>query len=86
MQFGFMPVRGTTDELFVVRRMQEEDRDKKKKLYMCFVAIEKALDRIPRKVMEWAMRKISLPKVVVRAVMSLYHGAKTKLRLGSELS
>ena len=32
MQFGFMPGRGTTDALFVVRRMQEEYRDKKKKL------------------------------------------------------
>ena len=44
MQFGFMPGRGTTDALFVVRRMQEEDRNKKKKLYMCFVDIEKAFD------------------------------------------
>ena len=32
MQFGFMPGRGTTDALFVVQRMQEEYRDKKKKL------------------------------------------------------
>ena len=51
MQFGFMPGRGTTDALFVVRRMQEEYRDKKKKLYMCFVDIEKTFDRDPRKVM-----------------------------------
>ena len=25
---------------------------------MCFVDIEKAFDRVPRKVMEWAMRKM----------------------------
>ena len=43
MKFGFMPGRGTTDALFVVRRMQEEYRDKKK-LCMCFVDIEKAFD------------------------------------------
>ena len=60
MQFGFMPGRGTTDALFVVRRMQEECRGKKK-LYMSFVDIEKAFDRVPRKVMEWAMRKKGLP-------------------------
>ena len=52
MQFGFMPERGTTDALFVVRRMQEGYRDKKKKLCMCFVDIEKVFDRVPRKVME----------------------------------
>ena len=40
MQFGFMPERKTTDALFVVQRMQEEYRDKKKKLY-CFVEIER---------------------------------------------
>ena len=51
----------------------------KKKLYMCFVDIEKAFDRVPRKVMKWAMRKKSLPEVIVRAVMSLYHRAKTKV-------
>ena len=50
MQFGFMPERGTTDALFVVRRIQDQYRDKKKKLYMCFVDIEKAFDRAPRKV------------------------------------
>ena len=46
---------------------------------MCFVDIEKAFDRVPRKVMEWAMRKKGLPEVIVRAVMSLYHRAKMKV-------
>ena len=32
------------------------------------------------------MRKKGLPEVIVRAVMSLYHGAKTKVRVGFELS
>ena len=32
IQFGFMSGRGTTYALFVVQRMQEEYRDKKKKL------------------------------------------------------
>ena len=25
--------------------------------YMCFVDLEKAFERVPRKVLEWAMRK-----------------------------
>ena len=29
--------------------------------------------------MEWAMRKKGLPEVIVRAAMSLYHGAETKV-------
>ena len=53
---------------------------------MCFVDLEKAFDRVPRKVLEWAMRKRGIPEVIVRAVMSLYEGAKTKVRVGLELS
>ena len=34
MQLGFMPGRETTDVLFVVRRMQEEYRDKKKVVHV----------------------------------------------------
>ena len=52
-----MPGRETTDSLFVVRRMQDEYMDKKKKLCMCFVDIDKVFDKVPKKVMEWAMRK-----------------------------
>ena len=36
MQFGFMLGRETTDALFVVRRMQEKYRDKKKKIVRVF--------------------------------------------------
>ena len=53
---------------------------------MCFVDMEKAFDRVPRKVMELAMRKKGLSEVIVRAVMSLYDGAKTRVRVGSAYS
>ena len=86
MQFGFMPGKGTMDALFIVRRMQEEYQMKDKKLYMCFVDLEKAFDRVPRKVMEWAMRKKGLLERMVQAVMSLYDGAKTRVKVGSTFS
>ena len=55
MQFGFMPRKGTIDAVFILRRLQEY-LDKGKKLYMCFVDLEKVFDRVPRKVI-WATRK-----------------------------
>ena len=57
-----------------------------KKLYMCYVDLEKAFDRVPRIVLEWALRKKGMPKVLVRSVMSLYEGAMTGVRVDSELS
>ena len=86
MQFGFMPGKGTVGAIFIVRRMQEEYQKKDKKLYMCFVDMEKAFDRVPRKVMEWATRKKGLSEVIVRAVMILYDDAKTRVRVGSAYS
>ena len=86
MQFGFMPGKGTVDAVFILRRLQKEYLEKEKKLYMCFVDLEKAFDRVPRKVVEWAMRKRGVPEVMVRAVMSLHEGVKTKVKVGQELS
>ena len=74
MQFGFMPERGTIDAAFILRRIQEEYHANSKKLYMCFVDLEETFDRVPRKVLEWAMRKLGVPNFVVRSVMSLYEG------------
>ena len=51
-------------------------------VYMCFVDLEKAFDRVPRKVLEWAKKFI--PEVIVRVVMSLYEGAKTRDRVRLE--
>ena len=46
----------------------------------------KTFDKVPRKVMEWALRKRGLAEVLVQAVMSLYEGSKTKVRVGSGTS
>ena len=86
MPFGLMPGRETTDALFIVRGMQEKYREKNKKLYMCFVDLEKAFDRVPRRVMQWALRKKGLSEILVKAVMSLYEDSKTKVKVGCEFS
>ena len=75
-----MPGKGTTDALFLVRKLQEEHQAKDKRMYMCFVDLEKAFDRVPRRVIEWAMRKKGLPEILVKAVMSFYEGAETKVK------
>ena len=55
-------------------------------LYMCFVDLEKAFDRVLRKMLEWAMRKKGIPEVLIRSVISLYERAKTVVTVDSELS
>ena len=86
MQFGFMPGNGTIDAVFILRRIQEKYLAKQRKLYMCFVDLEKAFNKIPRKVMELAMRKKGIPEALVGAVMSLYRDANTRVKVGTQLS
>ena len=57
-----------------------------KLLYMCLVDLEKAFDRVVKKVAGWAMRMKGTPEALVRAVMSLYKGAKRKVKVGTRLS
>ena len=53
---------------------------------MCLVDLEKGLDRVPRKALEWILRKKEIPEVMVGSVISLYEGANTRVRVDSELS
>jgi len=57
--------------------MQEKFRAKGKKLYCGIVDFEKAFDKVPRKVIRWAMRMLGVEEWLVLAVMSTYTGAKT---------
>ena len=66
--------------------MQEEYREKDKKLYLCFVDLKKAFDRVSRRVMQLALSKKRLPEILLKAVVSLYEGSKTKVIVGSEFS
>ena len=59
---------------------------REKKLFMCNVDLEKAFDRVPRKLLEWVMKKKLIPDIWVRSVMSLYEREKTRVRVDSELS
>ena len=56
------------------------------KEYICFVDLQKAFNRVARKVLEWALRKKEIPEVLIRSVMSLYEGAKMRVIVDSELS
>ena len=77
MQFGFMPGKGTTDAIFIIRQLQEKHQQKKKDLYFASVDLEKAFDRVPREVVRWALRKLGVDEWLVAAVMTLFKDACT---------
>ena len=48
VRFGFMPGKGTTDAIFIMRQVQEKHQAKKKKVYNALVDLEKAFDSLKR--------------------------------------
>ena len=81
-QFGFVPGRGTTDAIFVVRQLQEKYLAAKKRLYMALVDLEKAFDWVPRKVIWWALRKLGVEEWIVQLVQGMYANARSCVRVG----
>ena len=43
-----------------------------KRLYMAFVDLEKAFDRVPGKVIWWALRKLGVDEWIVRLLQEMY--------------
>ena len=94
MQFGSIPGKETTDVILIMQQVQE-NHQAKKNLYYVFVDLEKAFDRVPREVVRWALRKLSVVMVfytddctVVRTDTRLSESFEVKVHLyqGSVLS
>ena len=55
-------------------------------LYLAFVDLEKAFDRVPRMVVWWAMRKLGVDEWLVKIVWSMYTNARSRVRVDDSLS
>ena len=52
----------------------------KKELHHIFVDLEKAFDRVPRRVIEWALRRQNVPKRMVQLIMALYVNTNSRVK------
>ena len=86
MQYEFIPVRGTVDAVFVLKRLTEKFRNKNKKLIFEFVDLKKAFHWMPREVIHFALRWKGVPEYLVDEVMSLYKSCKAAVSVDGELS
>ena len=86
MQFGFMSGRSTTDAIFIVHQLQEKYLAKSKDLWMAFVDLEKAFDRVPREVVWWALRYLGVDEWIVSVIKAMYEDASTKMRMNGRES
>ena len=84
--FGFVPGRGTTDSIFVVRQLLEKYLAANKRLYMAFVDLENAFDRVPQKIIWWALRKLGAEEWIVRLMQGMYANVQSCVCVGKGYS
>ncbi|KAI8496011.1 hypothetical protein Bbelb_264270 [Branchiostoma belcheri] len=86
LQFAFVPGKGTTDAIFIVRQLQEKFINAKKPLYFAFVDLEKAFDRVPREVLWWVLRSLGVEEWAVKVIQAMYTNARSRVRVNGQYS
>ena len=81
-QNGFRVNRRAEDNMFVVNEMIEKKRKDGGKLYLGFLDIEKAYDRVNREMLGKVLGKIGLSAKITNIVRSMYVDTRAKYRLG----
>ena len=57
-----------------------------KELWMAFVDLEKAFDRVPREVVWWALRCLGVDEWIVLVIKAMYEDATTTVRVNGRES
>ena len=78
--------KSTTDAIFIVRQLQEKYLARNKELWMAFVDLEKAFDRVPREVVWWALRCLGVDEWIVSVIKAMYEDATTTVRVNGRES
>ncbi|KAK3575512.1 hypothetical protein QTP86_028226 [Hemibagrus guttatus] len=82
-QCGFRPSRGTLDQLYTLHRVLEGSWEFAQPVYMCFVDLEKAFDRVPHGILWEVLWEYGVRGPLLRAVRSLYNWSRSLVRIAS---
>ena len=80
-QCGFRPGRGVTDQLFILQQVIEKTWEYARQVYIAFVDLEKAYDRVDRSLVWDVLREYGVDGHLVGAVASLYRGSRSCVRV-----
>ena len=69
--------RALSDAIFIMRQLQEKHIAANKPLYFAFVDLEKAFDRVPRKVLWWVLRSLGVEEWAVRVIQGMYTNVRS---------
>ena len=85
-QSGFRKGRSCADQIFVLRQVCEKMKEKKKRVFVAFMDLEKAYDRVEREAMWQVMRIYGIGGRVLKGIMSFYDEGSACVRVGNKVS
>ncbi|XP_056004176.1 uncharacterized protein LOC130049948 [Ostrea edulis] len=77
---NYRGLKRTEQVMKVLERMWTASLGINKRFCMGFVNLEKAFDRVPQKMIWWALRKLSVEAWIVRLVQEMYANARSCVR------
>ena len=81
-QNGFRVDRRAEDNMFIVNELIERKRKDGSKVYLGFLDIEKAYDRVNRTMMCKVLEKLGMCEKIVNIIRSMYVDTRAKYRMG----
>jgi hypothetical protein len=79
-QFGFMPRRSTMEVIFLIRQLMERCREQKKDMYMIFIDLQKAYDKVLRNIMWLALQNHKVSSKYITLIKDMYDNVVTSVR------
>ena len=83
---GFRAMRGCIDQVFTLRQVMEKGIEKRRELFMAFIDLEKAYDRVNRVKLWEALKQAQVGEGLVRAIQSLYVECEVRVKVGEKHS
>ena len=80
-QAGFRPGLSVVHQLFSLQHLTERQRQRRQRLYVCFLDLQGAFDRVPRQVLWQALQRLGLHGAMLAGISSLYSTAAIAIRL-----
>ena len=80
-QAGYRPDRSTIHQAFVLQHVIDKDKCLKSPLYLCFVDLKSAYDRVQRPLLWGLLLRLGVQGAMLGAVQSLYDNCLLSMRV-----
>ena len=81
-QNGFMPSRGCTDGIFILKETLLKRSEHNLDSWVIFIDLIKAFDSVPRDLLYLVLAKFGIPAKLIALIKALHSGCKVKIRIG----